>query len=559
MTRRVAPDIKTLRYVLYARKSTEDDNRQVRSIDDQINDCRKLEKELGLNVVEVIKETKSAKKPAQRKEFDRMLNGIRSKKYDAILCWHPDRLSRNMLESGTLIDMLDEDVLKDIRFHSHQFSNDANGKMLLGMLFVFSKQYSDDLSDKVSRGVEGNLSEGKSAGTPKLGYIRNEITGLYEPSEYYDVIKQAWAMRASGSSVGEITNYLLAQGVQRTTKNLKNQRVLKPTQSTVANMFHDPIYYGVLLQSQQETNLCDIYNFQTMIDKDTYDAVQELGYGRTKDVALKKRQTFYPLRGMVYCAVCNSPKYMVVGKNKSGSGKYVLSYRCDNKQCDRAPRSLRAFHIFDSIDDTLAKFAPTGKAYDRYKAEIESLTADMLIEIKQDIYSKKGALAHIAKELSERTLTAGRLGVKTPAYKRNEIDLEKLSIEHSNLEFEIQKLQEKIADPERIRLNKEEFLNLLKTAPDKMKAGSAVEKDALCRILFLNLHVDNEKVVSYLWREPFATMIKMGELQDGGAEAMNFERNMAALAEWLLNNPVLSFHALSITTTDATTESNYQY
>jgi len=516
MPRRIAPNLKSLRYVLYARKSTEDDNRQVRSIDDQINDCRRLEKELGLNVVEVIKETKSAKKPGQRKEFDRMLNGIRSKKYDAILCWHPDRLSRNMLESGTVIDMLDEDVLRDIRFHSHQFSNDANGKMLLGMLFVFSKQYSDDLSDKVSRGVEGNLSEGKSAGTPKLGYTRNEVTGLYEANEHSETVKQAWRMRVEGTSVAEITSYLLAQGVQRTTKNLKNQRIVKPSQSTVASMFHDPIYYGILVQSQQETDLCEIYNFQTMIDKATYDAVQELGYGRTKDVTLKKRQTFYPLRGMVFCAVCNSQKYMVVGKNKTGSGKHVLSYRCDNKQCDRAPRSLRAFHIFNSIDDTLARFAPTGKAYDRYKAEIESLTGDMIVEIKQDIHSKKGALSHIDSELSDRTLSAGRMGVKTPGYKRNDIEIERLSIEHSNLEFEIQKLQDKIADPNRIRLNRDEFLNLVKTAPDKMKAGSAVEKDALCRILFLNLHVDNEKVVSYLWREPFATMIKMGELQAGG-------------------------------------------
>ena len=516
MPRSEAPNLKSLRYVLYARKSTEDENRQVRSIDDQIRDCVKLKKELGLTVVETIKETKSAKKPGQRKEFDRMLAGIRTKKYDAILCWHPDRLSRNMLESGTLIDMLDEHVLKDIRFHSHQFSNDANGKMLLGMLFVFSKQYSDDLSDKVTRGVEGNLSEGKSAGTPKLGYTRNEVTGLYEANEHYEKVKQAWAMRVEGSSVAEITSYLLAQGVQRTTKNVKNQRVLKPTHSTVANLFHDPIYYGILLQSQQETNLCDIYNFQTMIDKDTYDAVQELGYGRTKDVAMKKRQVFYPLRGMVYCSVCNSPKYMVAGKNLNGSKQHVLTYRCDNKQCDRAPRSLRAFHIFDSIVDTLTTFAPTGKAYDRYKAEIESLTAEMLIGIKQEIHSKKGALAHINKELSDRTLTAGRLGEKTPAYKRNDIEIERLSMEHSNLEFEIQKLQEKIADPERIRLNKDEFLNLLKTAPDKMRAGSAVEKDALCRILFLNLHVDNEKAASYLWREPFATMVKMGELQAGG-------------------------------------------
>ena len=59
-------------------------------------------------------------------------------------------------------------------------------------------------------------------------------------------------------------------------------------------------------------------------------------------------------------------------------------------------------------------------------------------------------------------------------------------------------------------------MNLAKTAADKMKAGSAVEKDALARILFLNLRIDNEKVASYLWREPFATLVKATEIQGGG-------------------------------------------
>lgn len=77
-------------------------------------------------------------------------------------------------------------------------------------------------------------------------------------------------------------------------------------------------------------------------------------------------------------------------------------------------------------------------------------------------------------------------------------------------------LDEKIANSSKIKLNKVEFLNLVKSASDEMKAGSAVEKDVLCRILFLNLRVDNEKVAFYLWREPFVTLVKATEIQSGG-------------------------------------------
>lgn len=134
-------DLRTLKYVLYLRKSTEDEGRQIRSIKDQERDCRDLAIRLGLNIVDTISEQKSAKKPNNRPEFTNMLKRIRLKEFDGIIAWHPDRLARNMVEAGKIIHMLDTDVIKDIRFVSHQFSNDANGKMLLGMLFVFSKHF----------------------------------------------------------------------------------------------------------------------------------------------------------------------------------------------------------------------------------------------------------------------------------------------------------------------------------------------------------------------------------------------------------------------------------
>jgi DNA invertase Pin-like site-specific DNA recombinase len=184
-------DTSKLKYALYARKSTEGEGRQVRSIGDQIKDCEKLAKELGVQVVKpYIEETKSAKTPGRRPKFTQMLKDIQANKYQGILCWHPDRLARNMIEAGQIIDMLDNGVIKDLRFHSHQFSNDANGKMLLGMLFVFSKHYSDDLSAKVSRGVKNNFAEGKASGVPKHGYKPDDL-GLYVPDTTHSLIVQS--------------------------------------------------------------------------------------------------------------------------------------------------------------------------------------------------------------------------------------------------------------------------------------------------------------------------------------------------------------------------------
>src|SRR5579871_3829665 len=115
-------DSKHLEYVLYARKSTDDAQRQVRSIGDQIAECQQLAAHLGLRVVEILTETKSAKIPGRRPIFRQMLRDIKAGKYDGILCWHPDRLARNPIEGGEIIHLVDTNVIKDMKFVMHYFS-----------------------------------------------------------------------------------------------------------------------------------------------------------------------------------------------------------------------------------------------------------------------------------------------------------------------------------------------------------------------------------------------------------------------------------------------------
>jgi DNA invertase Pin-like site-specific DNA recombinase len=62
----------------------------------------------GLNVVEIRKESHSAKASSQRPIFNGLINDIRSGKFNAILTWAPDRLSRNAGDLGSLVDLIDQ-------------------------------------------------------------------------------------------------------------------------------------------------------------------------------------------------------------------------------------------------------------------------------------------------------------------------------------------------------------------------------------------------------------------------------------------------------------------
>lgn len=74
------------------------------------------------------------------------------------------------------------------------------------------------------------------------------------------------------------------------------------------------------------------------------------------------------------------------------------------------------------------------------------------------------------------SLGLGNIKRTSKAYTITEDKIEQLAVETQDLDDEIGKLKEKIANPSKIKLTKEQFLNLVKLAPDKMRAGSAVEK-----------------------------------------------------------------------------------
>ena len=520
-------DIKKLRFVLYARKSTDDAKRQIRSIPDQIDECRDLAARLGIKIVDTFREEKSAKRPGIRPVFSQLIEDIKSGKYDAILAWNPDRLARNMLEAGMLIDLADNGIIKDFKFVTHIYSPDANGKMLLGMAFVLSKQYSDKLSQDVTRGVRKNLEQGKTP-TYKHGYIRDK-RGIYQPDEENDrfaLIQSAWYMRADGKSLKEINAYLNLKGYFRLIKETNRKQYM--TQQKLSNIFKDSFYYGALVQAGQTVYLPDVYDFEAMIDRDMYDKVQSLSVDRFVPYK-SKLQTFYPLKQMVKCAYCQGN--MVVAPSKSESEGRFLYFRCDNKVCirnsaeNRAKKwkkdptyikaSVRSIVIFDFVYELLKDGLNfTEKEYLEYKDSLKSLGDDEREKVRSEIEHLEALKRGYTKEVKRIGLALGKLTDNKTAYDINVEELGKQKANQSQTEAAIIKLRENLTDEEEDELSLEEFLNLSKNAAMTVKAGDAIAKDMICRLLFLNFHVENEKVASYRLKEPFDTLLKSRSIQN---------------------------------------------
>lgn len=504
-------DFTKLKYVLYARKSRTDEFAQVRSIPDQIFECRKLQSHLGLNVVAVLEEAQSAKKPRQRRVFDQMIKDIRAGKYDAILAWNPDRLARNMLEAGLIIDMIDTEIIKDLKFVTHHFTKDANGKMLLGMSFVLSKQYSDDLSQKVTRGVRRRHAEGLTS-TPKHGYVNEE--GVYKPDgKNFDLICEAWQMRKTGTSLEVISDWLNKQEYSKTVKRTGEKIDMNP--KILSDIFKEPFYYGMLVQADQTVDLRKIYGFQPAVSEETFFAVQQLSYRRIKP-SKPHKMAFYPFRLMVHCSYCGQS--MRVGPS-SGKTKRYLYFRCDNLECKRKTRSIRSKIILDFIYQFLEGGLNLTEAdYNEYYQGMTEVADENRQKIRIEIHRREGTLKTIKLEIRERSLAIPKLKKDSPVRRTNEERVAELEQERIQLEQEVEELNKQLTDPDQDRLSIQQFLNLSKNASVIVQSASPVIKDAICREIFLNFSVDEEKVLSYQLKSPFDEMLKLRDQRTSRGE-----------------------------------------
>ncbi|MFZ2522233.1 MAG: recombinase family protein [Minisyncoccia bacterium] len=160
-----------VKYCLYARKSTESEERQVLSIDSQIKEMLQLAERENLEVITMKRESHSAKETDQRPVFNEMMDEIKQGKYNGILTWAPDRISRNAGDLGKVVDLMDAKKLEDIRTYGQRFMNSPNDKFMLMILCSQAKLENDNRGINVKRGLRTRAEMGLWAGTAPLGYL----------------------------------------------------------------------------------------------------------------------------------------------------------------------------------------------------------------------------------------------------------------------------------------------------------------------------------------------------------------------------------------------------
>ena len=106
-----------MKYIAYCRKSTDEKDRQILSIESQIQEIKDFTQKQNLEILEFATEAKTAKIPG-RLVFEQVLRRIEKGEAQGIVSWHPDRLARNSVDGGRIIYLLDTGKLLDLKFPS---------------------------------------------------------------------------------------------------------------------------------------------------------------------------------------------------------------------------------------------------------------------------------------------------------------------------------------------------------------------------------------------------------------------------------------------------------
>lgn len=313
--------------VAYIRKSSEDKNKQVLSLDDQILQCKEIAKRYNFKIDEFFVEAKTGWKADARTEFYRMLELIKSGQVDTVVCWNLDRIGRNGQDNGTIRDLITHGELKIITATTIY---DTNNTLQTGFENLINEEFSNKLSKVVKARLKLKAERGEYPNQAPIGYLNTPkrlkgVRVILPDTKRWELCRKWWELMITGiytveESLGKITEMGLAG---------KNNKPISRTKAF--KFFRDIFYTGNFVYGGTTYP----GNHKPMISMAEFVKVQQLLDSKGKkgaDTILAPREKTF--QGMLKCGECGAAITME-RKNryyKNGTSQEFWYYRCTKKK-----------------------------------------------------------------------------------------------------------------------------------------------------------------------------------------------------------------------------------
>jgi len=343
-----------VKYCLYARRSSESEERQVLSIDSQIKEMLQMAERENLEIVCMKRESHSAKETGQRPVFNEIIEEIKQGKFNGILTWAPDRISRNAGDLGKIVDLMDSGKLHEIRTFGQRFTNSPSEKFLLMILGSQAKLENDSRGVNVKRGLRTRAEMGLWAGLAPLGYLNQKLMDkkcqiIVDPLRAPAVKKSIEKTAYEKWSGRKIYNWL------RFELNFYTRGNKPLTLAGVYRILDNPFYYGVFERPIKSGNWYQ-GKHEPLITKELFEQAKAQ-LKRDQIVRETKEFAFTKLFTCGYCGSGISAEEKWKQLKAGGSNRYIYyscsrarDRNCKNQYIREEELITELLKILDKVD-----------------------------------------------------------------------------------------------------------------------------------------------------------------------------------------------------------------
>ncbi len=317
------------KYFLYARKSSESEDKQVESIESQIEELMKIAKQNNFEIIQVFSESKSAKAPG-REIYNDMIARIKKGEANGIICWKINRLARNPVDGGEISWMLQQEIIQHIQTFGRSYRPDDNVLMMaveLGM----ANQFVRDLSVDTKRGLRNKAKSGWCPHEPPVGYLNNPNIRkkgkkqIITDPEKFDIVKKAFELVISGKNTPP-------EAFRNATEKwgLTNRKGRKMAFSSWYYMLNNPFYYGEFEYPRGSGNWYKGKHKPMMTQADFLKIKVLLG----KKGTTRPKKYIFAYTGTIQCGRCGAmiTAENKVKRNKNGNIHFYTYYHCTKRK-----------------------------------------------------------------------------------------------------------------------------------------------------------------------------------------------------------------------------------
>ena len=489
----VANHLTDMKYILYARKSSEDKSKQILSLESQVNEMKKLAHRLGLEIDKIYTESKSAKLPNNRPLFSEMLklleNNNETEGY-GILCWKIDRLSRNPIDSGKIQWLLQQSKIKVIQTSDKQYLPSDN-VLLLNIEGSMANQYILDLSKNVKRGLRTKLEKGGWPCIAPIGYLNDGKGEILIDKERAPYVKQIFELYISGNyTIKEIADKIYLAG-------LKSRGGNKYHKSQIYTLLNNKFYYGIMTSHGEEY----AGNHKSIITKRLFEEAQEMAH---KKQHVKKNKLDFIFRGLMVCACCGC---LYTASKKRGKHIY---YYCTNgkNKCEEHKSYLKEDDAIKMLADVFDRLTfPEEVINLMYEASLSKLKQE---SENQEYLKSKNELSRQLRIREERQAELFNL-LLDKAISKDDYEAKRKTIadELNSLDEELKTLENKSKPLAKITLEQVKNIFLAQQAlKNKFLEAKPNKQREIIKNLLWNAEVKDGKITNIKFKEPYSLFAK---------------------------------------------------